>query len=406
MCSGIVIWSKLHILSSIYYKLETLAARLIVVRAQSFQSTRPILLTVRGAIAHTVPPAVSGPCPRPSALDASSACRARRTMRYHPQGSAQLSDAPVHNSRTHGLSACRASLRTCVQERDRSRPALDRLAAAILCLAVAPLALPSLRGRAQAGRHPDRRRRRGPAPPQPRRAVGCPDRSRRSALRRAGAGQRQVRTPTLSGRALGDLRGRTELHLPPQPERPLPRRQADHVGRRRLFARRRQGEPPLRDRHVRCGGQGGYPRPLHRGDPAEQAPPGAHAIARAAPFAGHPQARLRRRPRSQDPPHECHAGRLRPFQVQGVGEGPARDPRAQRRLLHRGTPIARPDRRQIHQGAVGAHARAGEGRSRLLPVRGPALPRHPEDCEQPRSPREYEGLRGARTGQLRRVQLA
>ena len=120
----------------------------------------------------------------------------------------------------------------------------------------------------------------------------------------------------------------------------------------------------------------------------------------------HPQARVRRRPGAEDPPDERHAGGVRPVQVQGMGEGPARHPGAQRRLLHRGPAVSRPDHHQVHQGALGAHARAGKGRGGLLPVHGSALPRRPEDGEEPRSERDLEGLRGARPDQLLRVQPA
>ena len=121
---------------------------------------------------------------------------------------------------------------------------------------------PVVRGRTQVGRHPRRRRRRRRAPPQSRRAVGRRHRSARHPdLRRPGAYRRQVRAPPLPRQELGGLRRRHELHLPPRRERPFPRRRADHVRGRRVFARDRQGEPPLRHRDVRRGGPRGHPGP-------------------------------------------------------------------------------------------------------------------------------------------------
>ena len=139
--------------------------------------------------------------------------------------------------------------------------------------------------RAQARRHPGSRGRRGHSPPQSRHSFGSPSGNRRSALRRARAGRRQVRARALSRRAMESLGGRSELHLPPRPERPIPRRRADHLRRRRLLARSRQGTPPVRERHVRCGGRGPDPGSAHRRHAALKAPPRAHAGARAAPHA-------------------------------------------------------------------------------------------------------------------------
>ena len=113
-------------------------------------------------------------------------------------------------------------------------------------------------------------------------------------FRHAAEVRRKLEPAALSGGELEGLGRRHERDARPAQEREVPRRQAGHVGRRRLLDCHDQKEPPVQV-DVRAGREGRHARSAHRHPAAEQAAPSDPAGHVLVAVRDHTEACLRRR---------------------------------------------------------------------------------------------------------------
>ena len=165
-----------------------------------------------------------------------------------------------------------------------------------------------------------------------------------------------------------------------RPEREIPRRQALHLGRRRLFDPAPEDGPSARPQHL---------RQRHRGQDARSADGGHRALqARALSDQGADGGRgaddaashLRRHRSAGQSQRQC-ADRHRPLQVQGMGARQPHHLRAQPRLLGRAQALYRPHGLQVPARSGRALDRLRErlGRHRLSHAGGALRPRAAEE---------------------------
>ena len=177
-----------------------------------------------------------------------------------------------------------------------------------------------------------------------------------------------------------DQPGRQDLHLQAPAEREVPRRQALHLGRRRLFDPAPEDGPSARPQHL---------RQRHRGQDARSADGRLRALqARALPDQGADGGRgaddaaphLRGHRSAGQSQRQC-ADRHRPLQVQGMGARQPHHLRAQSRLLGCAQALHRPHGLQVPARSGRALDRLRErlGRHRLSHAGGAVRPRAAEE---------------------------